>query len=314
MHLPHGLGLYWRDPETVQLGFGSKSHVLPRIYPREVEMLALLSRPVTLIDIETWAERHGVDASRARLLFEEVSTSLGIPSPSPAYPDQSAHERAGLTSTDHRAAHVCLTSTGLPGILLARALTSAGLGRITFTDSAPIGLEEARWLGSRWMGMGVDVGVRSELTPRIDAGPVDLHVDISSRALPHETGARLLAEDTPFLPVVLGEFESTIGPLIVSGTSPCLECIRLHNTDEDPAWPVVDMQARRLPALAIDTTSAMMIAAWTVNEVLCALTGPSRLTRHRIVIAPGAWPRLEAVNTHPECGCSAAAIDHRQDR
>ncbi|MEJ2578576.1 MAG: hypothetical protein P8Z68_05695, partial [Kineosporiaceae bacterium] len=73
---------------------------------------------------------------------------------------------------------------------------------------------------------GRDRTRRPDLVVLIDRGVAD-----ASRADP------LVAADIPHLSVVVAEASVIVGPLVVPGRSPCLRCLDLHRTDNDPQWP-----------------------------------------------------------------------------
>lgn len=71
MQLPEGLGLYWRDNETVQLGLSpARSAVFSGLYPREIPLLSLLRNSGLL----TSADGSG-RGSAATMLFSRRETS-----------------------------------------------------------------------------------------------------------------------------------------------------------------------------------------------------------------------------------------------
>lgn len=54
--------------------------------------------------------------------------------------------------------------------------------------------------------------------------------------------AGYLRDDTPHLPVALERGRTTIGPLVLPGTTPCLSCRDAHERDADGAWPRMHAQ------------------------------------------------------------------------
>lgn len=318
MFLPHGLGLYWRDHDTVQLGLRERVAVLPRLYPAEVPLLSLFRQPVTLVDVLDWAARHGIDSSRAQMIWDEVEGSgLGIEhEPDMLRVEFAALARAGDPPAEGER-HLGLTfhGAGLIGSLAALAAQGEGFGPISLSDPSPVSINQARWLGQDTVGLPIDHVIRSRIRPRQDLPRDTVHISVTSRVLPRHLAGELLATDKTLLPVLVDEGGVNIGPVIAPGMGPCVECLTLHEKDRDPAWPHLEHQAGRLPLLEPDSTTALMAASWLVRELCQLATGSSRLHRHIIVMKPGAaWPTLVPVTTHPDCGCSASAIDHRQDR
>jgi hypothetical protein len=113
--------------------------------------------------------------------------------------------------------------------------------------------------------------------------------------------------DHPHLPVSVYRGHASIGPLVVPGRTPCLQCLHLHRRDIDPDWPTLVRQwraAQACTAVSADPllarqaaiTAVAMIRHWIDNDRSCA---PHRI-RWRL---PDPVPRCEYVIAHPACGC-----------
>lgn len=105
--------------------------------------------------------------------------------------------------------------------------------------------------------------------------------------------------DTPHLPVAFQPGRVTVGPLVLPGSSPCLACRDAHDTDRDPAWPLLHSQligADPGRVRAVQAAEAGMLAAQ-----LLAHPVPGRLVRFS---ADGerVW---RSVTFHAECLCRA---------
>ena len=80
-------------------------------------------------------------------------------------------------------------------------------------------------------------------------GRVDVAVLVADFVIPPSRYTRWLRDDVPHLPVVFSDRVVRIGPFVTPGSGPCLHCVELHRTDDDPAWPAVASQllGRRSP-------------------------------------------------------------------
>ncbi|MDQ0725970.1 hypothetical protein QFZ21_000970 [Microbacterium sp. W4I20] len=112
--------------------------------------------------------------------------------------------------------------------------------------------------------------------------------------------ARYLREDTPHLPVAFESGQFTVGPLVVPGETPCLTCRDTHDTDRDPAWPLLHAQLIGRGAGPI-TAAQVGEAARLAAQLITARSGAARVVR---VSADGSrvW---RAVTFHEECRCRA---------
>ncbi len=130
-----------------------------------------------------------------------------------------------------------------------------------------------------------------------------------------------LRRDIPHLPVIFGDTEVGIGPLISPGVSPCWHCVELHRRDLDPARVAIAAQLLNRRAAIEQPLVAWEIAALVtrilvralgreraVNSApICSMSEPvadlGRISRHFVVATGAATTRPVAF--HPECGCQA---------
>ncbi|MDO5722918.1 MAG: hypothetical protein Q4P33_00745 [Flaviflexus sp.] len=321
MHLPFGLGLFWRDNESIQLGFDeARSAVLDGLYPAEVPLLGLLSRPCTLTDVLAWARGAGVDASRAKKIFQWVAdTGLAVTDTHPARMapcEFAAASRAGEVDPSARAEiGVRILGAGLIGSVCALLLDAEGIGAVQIEDRHPLTGSQSRWLGATHIGEPIDQVLR----PRLRGGGQPsrrITLSVSSRIIPRALAAECLAEDEPYLPIVIGESDITIGPFFFPG-GPCHNCLDFHRRDADPSWPFLHTQATRLPGIEPDSTAALISAAWACSEIIELATHPyPRLMASQLHLPPPpGWPRVTEVSVHGECGCQIggeAAGEHTE--
>lgn len=129
-------------------------------------------------------------------------------------------------------------------------------------------------------------------------------IDAPEALLP-ATAARV--GEVPHLPVSAYRAHASIGPLVVPGRTPCLNCGYLRRCDTDPSWPrhvqqwraaekVVNTEADPLLAWHAAVTAVAMIRHW-----VDAAQTPSA---HRITWRfPDPMPSHHVVVPHPACGC-----------
>lgn len=137
----------------------------------------------------------------------------------------------------------------------------------------------------------------------------DLAVVLQTHLVAPTTAQYWLARDIPMLPLVLGEESITVGPLVLPGSTCCMNCLHQHLTDEDPAWPMIAGQL-----LDPELASAVRVDAVVAAEAT-ALTGRAvdRLAAGRASGMEGVSARVALDGTvsrrtwaaHPRCSCRA---------
>jgi len=132
----------------------------------------------------------------------------------------------------------------------------------------------------------------------------DLAVIVASWVISPEDHGSWLRRDIPHLPVVLADGGVTVGPLVEPGSGPCLYCVQLTRTDDDPAWPAIATQLWNRPAPAMTRLEVAEAAAFVARRVLDRLaSGPGGAMSWRLGrdLSSRTWAR------HPECHCAALA-------
>ena len=148
--------------------------------------------------------------------------------------------------------------------------------------------------------------VRSGLAwsdPVVDAASAA--VLIASYAIEPGRHARWLRRDIPHLPVVFGDEGVVVGPFAHPGAGPCLRCVDLRRTEEDPAWPAMAAQLYTLPRpgeTAIVSAAAAAMAATVVLAAVLHGETDRRCASEHYDARSGRWSR-RTWKAHPECGC-----------
>src|SRR5690606_41330535 len=77
----------------------------------------------------------------------------------------------------------------------------------------------------------------------------------------------------PHLPVLVRELDVVVGPLVRPGQGPCLRCLDLHRTDDDPRWPAVATQLTGSPPTGVETSLGWLAAAVAAHQALAVVDG-----------------------------------------
>ena len=141
-----------------------------------------------------------------------------------------------------------------------------------------------------------------------DESSPDLAVIVAGWVISPEDHGSWLRRDIPHLPVVIGDGGVTIGPLVEPGNGPCLYCVQLSRTDDDPAWPAIATQLWNRPAPPMSPLVVAEASAFIARRAGERLTsGPGEATSWRLTatsngaISPRAWTR------HALCRCAVPA-------
>src|SRR5690625_506397 len=115
--------------------------------------------------------------------------------------------------------------------------------------------------------------------------------------------------ETPVLPVVVRELDVVIGPLLHAG-GPCVRCLHLTLTDEDPRWPAVATQLASETNLGIDPVVNQLAAALSAHQVIAIADERPAAVAGRSLHIDGAHPvpRHRAWHPHRACGCQLAHL------
>lgn len=137
--------------------------------------------------------------------------------------------------------------------------------------------------------------------------PVDLAVLCGDFVLPPSRYARWLRDDVAHLPIVLGDRSIRVGPFVTPGDGPCLHCLDLHRTDEDPAWPAVASQLLGLRSPLDTALLSTETAARAVRLVLRRIAAERAVLAgtQLVVDAATGGIRRRVVREHSRCACRA---------
>jgi bacteriocin biosynthesis cyclodehydratase domain-containing protein len=155
----------------------------------------------------------------------------------------------------------------------------------------------------RMLRLMTELGIR----PCPPDGEPALAVIVTHYATEPERHGRWLRRDIPHLPVVYGDAEVRIGPLVEPGTGPCLSCLEHHRIDADPAWAAIAIQLLHRRAATETDRNSIIVAAFVTAAVDAFLrTGANPLSAASLVVdaASGALSRRDHL-PHAGCGCRA---------
>ncbi|WP_127126736.1 thiamine biosynthesis protein ThiF [Georgenia sp. SYP-B2076] len=327
MRLRPGLSVLWRREGESQVGVDPRcAVVLEHLTPPEQRLVDHLRHEPTEADLLRVGRMLRIPPERvtelvALLARSGVLDARAVPrrtaSPSAPDPDEDYWARlrpdgdGSVVRAARAAATVAVVGLDRLGMLLATFLATAGVGTLLLEDDAPVtdadlGPFHPRDVGRRRSTQAV-AQLRAAFPVRTSARPgvrPDVLVAVTAGVTDPVRLRPLVREDVTHLPVVVGDIDVAVGPLVVPGRGPCTRCVDLHRTDADPCWPAVATQLRG-GTPGTEATLAQLGAALAAHQVLAALDGREVVADATTleVSALSPLPVLRRWTVHPECGC-----------
>lgn len=322
MPLRPGLRVLTRGPHEVQVGTDARWAVrLEALTPpeRAAVMAGLPDGTPDGVDEARWNSlRSGL--AEAGLAGPAPDGGRSRPGPGAADAQVLALVRPsgdGVEVVHRRAARgVVVLGAGPTGLAIATTLAAAGVGCVLVEDSMPVRSCDVG-TGYRWSDVGTPRAAAARRALRDVAVEVrtdgldrpDVVVLVDHAAADPGRAAMLVSSDTAHLSVVVREADVLVGPIVVPGRGPCLQCLDLHRADDDPAWPglLAQLTGAGTRSGAEPVAVAQVCAGVAAAAVLAHLDGarPTLLGRTVEVGLPDALPRVRDWAPHPSCGCCA---------
>lgn len=112
---------------------------------------------------------------------------------------------------------------------------------------------------------------------------------------------------TPHLALVVGDGRVRLGPVLVPGEGPCLQCVEYARVDADPAWPALAAQVWGRPAAPLSPWRLAALASAATRMLVQRLPsttqepGTDQVVFDRDDLSVSLLP----VAPHPRCACRA---------
>jgi hypothetical protein len=214
------------------------------------------------------------------------------------------------------AASVLLTGDVRLVVPLAATLAAAGVGHVdtvlkgevVITDATPGGLSAAdvgKARGTTASAAIMRVAPEAD-TRRLRDGTATFVVQAGARAPAQILAHGLARRRLPHLLIEERDASILVGPLVIPGRTPCLNCVDLHRRDRDEAWQALSAQIATAPeGPGTTAVSTVMIATGVAAaQVLGHLDGIEvEAVGGSIEIAPPAQIRRRSWAPHPACNC-----------
>lgn len=345
MRINPGLHVLALSGSARQYGLGPAALVLRGLQQTDLAFLAALREGLPDGMEAAEGHRHHVPAQRAHALIQALAPVL-LPFPDAAGTAEPAVpalrlERLSRDSDRLSAAYglngsvilrrrsrcaVEVNGLGRTGSLLAQALAGAGVGTLVLSDPGVVlpsdvgpgypltdqGMRRAQAVKRHVYRL--DPTVQVLLATGADgSGPKRAHLDLAvwvgTPSLAGRT-AGAPASEHPHLAVTVQETGVDVGPLVVPGLTPCLECLDRQLADGNSTWySAADALGRRQIEAAPageETSGAVAAAGVAAGQVLAFLDGvvqPATWSAVLVLRAADGYAGLKKLAFHPDCGC-----------
>ncbi|MBA8991288.1 bacteriocin biosynthesis cyclodehydratase domain-containing protein [Curtobacterium pusillum] len=251
---------------------------------------------------------------------DPTTVQLGVDPPRAVVPVPTTGEERFLCAlrreTGREALSGLAAATGCPPGVAARLLGAASPAVVDVLPE-PLARVEVHGTGSLpdavtdlLSGEGVTVARTSaprggpvampEQDPRLAVVVADHVVDPALRAAWTRRGV-------PHLAVVVGDGRVRVGPFVVPGAGPCLQCLEYARVDDDPAWPAIAAQVWGRPAAPLSPYRIAAIAAAAVRMLLERLPLVTQRPQDEQLVfeRDDLSVTRRPVAFHPRCACRA---------
>ncbi len=261
-----------------------------------------------------------IDPSLEFVWRDPTTVQLGVDPPRAVVPVPTTAEERFLCALRRETARGSLAAlaeaTGCRPEVAARVLGDASP---TVVDVLPEPLARVEVHGTGLLAdtvadmlSGEGVTVARSSAPR--GGPVllpdpapELAVVVADHVVDPALRSAWTRRGVPHLAVVLGDGRVRVGPVVVPGGGPCLQCIEYARVDADPVWPAIAAQVWGRPAPPLSPWRLAAVASATVRMLVqrLPLRSPPPGTDQVVFDRDDLSVSLLPVAPHPRCACRA---------
>jgi hypothetical protein len=291
----------WRDPNTIQIGFGINSVAIEELSLAQQQIIEALYSGVVegqqeVLD-ETFKAAKGTTQdliARLGSVMEAKESSsnkfgpwqeLAFAELARAALDYDVNPEMVLAERWQRTVHI--DQLDKSGSVLAKVLFASGVGkvvthddgRVLNTDLGELGYSKDDLGKSRFETFKQELQ-RLSLPQETKNRFLDLNIKPSKAlkisfaitmghiATRPSTYIRWLNRDVPHLNIIFDMNETKISPIIIPGETPCLNCLAEYEVDKDPAWPALASQLIDLPRTRDDSASLLAATGLALRATL----------------------------------------------
>ncbi|MET4061495.1 hypothetical protein ABIB35_003068 [Arthrobacter sp. UYP6] len=344
MRINPGLHVLALSASARQYGLGPHALVLHGLQDPDLAFLAALRAGIDDGQETAEASRCSVNPQRAHALTQALSPAL-LPFPDRAQSGEAAVPALRMERLAGDIDHLCaayglngsaiirrraraaveVSGLGRTGSLLARALAAGGVGTLLLSDPGPVlptdlgpafslsdlGMSRAQAVKRHIYRLDPTIQVLSNPVrgPGLQPAHLDLAIWVGKPPMAaRTTGAEV--REHPHLTVTLHETGIDVGPLVIPGLTPCLECLERQLADGDTTWySAADALSRQLVEAAPageESTGALAAAGAAAGQALAFLDGvvqPAVWSAVLVLRSADGYLSFKKLSFHPDCGC-----------
>jgi hypothetical protein len=192
-----------------------------------------------------------------------------------------------------RLSHACIALYGSGEAVkeCAHLLARSGVGIVYIAEKA-LSMQISQELQRSSKKLATKTRITNATQSRIDVA-----ICVSDHTYEMNSANDLMMNHTPYLPLLLQGTRAQLGPLNISGMTPCMNCLA-RTFNENDGLEYKFGTNRHLPTLVT------MTAGMAVSKVLSFIN--DRITDEKMCIVeePGARVKYAEVNQSEECGCT----------
>jgi len=334
--LAPGVRLYERGQTQIQIGINPNSAlVIDKKVGETIRKLLHGAHSISQICNQLVIEGHDLQSSEN---FLNQLIELGLVEPGPiatTYDQQNpvteiqrlnlSRETSGNPDLINKriGCEVSIHGAGRLGMTVCLLLASAGFPNVTVHDPTLVSESDL----TPWGASRIDIGIRRDivaknLIERMIRGASAHKNSLRFRAvrrieilIPDQradfpwicatSADQLVATDTPHLFATTSTAMSFISSVINPGQTPCLRCLHLHRCDQDPGWPMIDLQVSHNPIVDSASISLILDTAMEVVRTVCAWVDQVETKGSQVLELSNCLDSVETYPTffHPSCGC-----------
>ncbi len=291
----------WKDPNTIQIGLGPNSVVLPELTKQQEKIIDALYSGLVDGQQEVIDSTLEADPGETQNLIERLQRVIDKPLPGKTlFGDwqQLAFSEIARASLDYQVngemvlaerwqRNVHIDQLDKAGMLFAKALLASGVGTVVThddgivlaTDLGELGYSK-EFLGKRrFESMQVELSklslpvTKKQRLIALNYKPdkslkVSFALVVGHLALRPTTYSRWLNRDVNHLSITFNLDSAEVSPVVIPGVTPCLNCFQEYKVDEDNSWPVMASQLVDLPRVRDDSAALLTAIGLATRSVL----------------------------------------------
>ena len=289
--------LTWLTPHSIQIGLGENQVRISDLDLAQQQIIASLYSGIVEGQQEAVDGAHNAELGLTKSLIELLEPLSEKHQPSDhKYFDALAFAELARTSLDYQVngemvlaerwqRNVHIDQLDRTGLLLAKALIGSGIGKIITHDDGLVLNTDIGELGypKEFLGTTRHLAAKQILSKLSNSAyerifmlqsskrsdyKISFAITVGHLALAPRTYSRWLNRDVNHLAIRFGLHDAEVSPIVIPGSSPCLNCYQEALVDEDESWPIIASQLLDLPRMRDDSAALLTTSGLAIRSIL----------------------------------------------